>query len=232
MDQYDDEQNWSRSRRQFLRQAAGFAAAGAASAVVGPGVLTPAAQQLAGTSPASGDCDCSADSALPIFSAAVINGGYVALSTTSEGPRLFSLTVDNARGVRLGEMLSYGLPAEFEPTALGVVRAQLVMGGGTSVAARSYETDDRLEPIEEFGVRPAAFLVHPTFAESIALPDLSGEIFATVSEMSETSNGNLVLLIERRRLSRQLGWRYRRHRVQGRHARRRPRLRPESHPGG
>jgi hypothetical protein len=196
MNQHDGEQNWPRSRRQFLRQATGLAAAGAAAVALRPAVVIPAAQQLTDAMPAPGDCDCSADAALPIFSAAAVGGGYVALSTTSEGPRLFSLTVDDARGVRLGETLSYNLPAEFEPTTLGVVRAQLVLAGGTSVVARTYQTDDEIEPIPEFGVQPTAFLVNSAFAESVALPDFSSEIFATVSEVAETSNGNLVVLIE------------------------------------
>lgn len=195
MNQHDDEQSRGRSRRRFLRQAAAFAAAGAASVVVGPGLLTSAAQ-VPEASTAPGDCDCSADSALPILSAATIGGAYVALSTTSAGPRLFSLTVDDARAVRLGATLSYDLPAEFEATSLGVVRDRLVMSGGTSVEWRSYQVDDRVEPIQVFGVQPTAFLVHPTFAEPIALPDLSSEVFATASEVSETSSGTLVILIE------------------------------------
>jgi hypothetical protein len=196
MNQHDDEQSWGRSRRRFLRDAAALAAAGAASAVVGPGLLTPTAQELPGTTPAPGDCDCSADSALPIFSAAAIGGAYVALSTTTDGPRLFSLTLDAARGVSLGAMLSYGLPPEFEATTLGVVRGQLVMGGGTAVPWRSYVADDRVEPIQVFGVQPAAFLVQPAFAEAIAMPDFSREVFAAIGGVAETGSGTLVLLIE------------------------------------
>jgi hypothetical protein len=195
MSPHDHEHRRGRSRRRFLQQAAALAAAGAASAVAGPGLLIPAAQ-VPDASAASGDCDCSADSALPILSAATIGGAYVALSTTSEGPRLFSLTVDDVRGVRLGTMLSYDLPAAFEANALGVVRDQLVVSGGTSIALRSIQVDDRVEPIQMFGVQPAAFFVRPAFAEPIALPDLSGEVFATASDVAETSTGNLVILIE------------------------------------
>jgi hypothetical protein len=196
MNQYDDEHGRGRSRHRFLQQAASLAAAGAASVVAGPGLLTPAAQQTGETSPAAGDCDCSADSALPILSAATIGGAFVALSTTSEGPRLFSLTVDDARAVRLGATLPYNLPAEFEANALGVVRDQLVVSGGTSVETRRYQVDDQVEPIQVFGVQPAAFFVRPTFAEPIALPDLSGEFFATASAVAETSYGSLVIPIE------------------------------------
>ena len=196
MSPHDDEQSWGRSRRRFLRDAAALAAAGAASAVVRPGLIAPAAQELSATTPAPGDCDCSADAALPIFSAAAIGGRYVALSTTIDGPRLFSLTLDDARGVSLGSPLSYDLPPEFEATTLGVVRDQLVMGGGTAVPWRSYQADDEPEPIQVSAVQPAAFLVHPTFAETIALPDLSQEVFATVSAVAETSIGTLVVLIE------------------------------------
>jgi hypothetical protein len=196
MNEHDEDILYRHSRRRFLRQAAAVAAAGAASVVAGPALITSTAQQAADTALAPDDCDCSADSALPILSAATVGGSYVALSTTSEGPRLFSLTVDDARGVRLGAPLSYGLPAAFEASALGVVREQLVMSGGMSVPWRSIQADDELEPIEMFGVQPAAFLVHPTFAEQIALPDLSGEVFATASEVAETSSGNMVLLIE------------------------------------
>ena len=56
--------------------------------------------------------------------------------------------------------------------------------------------DDQADPIDVFGVGPAAFFLDPALVERIALPDMSAEVFATVGEVAETSSGNLVVMIE------------------------------------
>ena len=195
-DEHDDEGCPGRSRRRFLQEAAGLAAVGAATVVVGPAapILT-GAQQLP-EPPAPGDCDCSADGALPLLAAAMVDGDYVALASTSAGPRLFSLTVDDARAVSLGSALSFQVPAEFEASSLDVARNRLVLGGGRPFLWRSYRVDDEVEPISVFGVAPAAFFLSRGFVEPIALPDTSAEVFATVGDVAETSRGTLVVMIE------------------------------------
>jgi hypothetical protein len=196
-DQHADEKYPGRSRRRFLREAAGLAAAGAATAAVGPAApIFAGAQQLPEPSSAPGDCDCSADSALPLLAAAVVDGGYVALASTSAGPRLFSLTVDDARAVSLGAALPFQAPAEFEASSLGVARNRLVLSGASPFLWRSYQVDNQVEPIQVFGVGPAAFFLNPGFVEPIALPDTSAQVFATVGGVAETSSGNLVVMIE------------------------------------
>jgi len=196
MNDEHDEKFLDPSRRRFLQHAAALAAVGAASIVVGPAAPGVAAQQVAEPSSAPGDCDCSDDSALPLLAAAAVNGEYTALASTSQGPRLFSLAIDDARNVRLGAQLSVAVPAEFEPSALGVVRTRLVLGGGLPFLARSYQVDDQADPIPVFGVGPAAFFLDRAMVEPIALPDMSAQIFATVGEIAETSSGTLVLMIE------------------------------------
>jgi hypothetical protein len=193
-DEHDDERSPGRSRRRFLQEAAGLAAAGAATVVVGPAILT-GAQQLP-EPPAPGDCDCSADGALPLLAAAMVDGDYVGLASTSAGPRLFSLTVDDARAVSLGPALSFQMPAEFEAGSLDVARNRLVLGGGLPFLWRRYQVEDEVEPISVFGVAPAAFFLSPGFVEPIALPDTSAEVFATVGDVAETSSGTLVVMIE------------------------------------
>jgi hypothetical protein len=196
-DEHDDERCPGPSRRRFLQEAAGLAAVGAASVVVGSAApIFAGAAQLPEPSSAPGDCDCSDDSALPLLAAAVVNGEYAALASTSAGPRLFSLTVDAARTVSLGTALPFQAPAEFEAHSLGVARNRLVLSGGIPFLWRSYQVDDQAEPIHVFGVGPAAFFLDPGFAEPIALPDMSAQVFATVGGVAETGGGNLVVMIE------------------------------------
>ena len=195
-DEHGDERYPGRSRRRFLQEAAGLAAIGAATVVAGPAAPIFAGAQQLPEPPAPGDCDCSADGALPLVAAAMVNGEYVALASTSAGPRLFSLTVDDARGVSLGPALSFQVPAEFEASSLGVARNRLVLSGGLPFVWRSYQAEDEVDPIDVFGVGPAAFFLSPGFVEPIALPDTSAEAFATVGEVAETSSGTLVVMIE------------------------------------
>jgi hypothetical protein len=194
-DEHHDEQ-CGRSRRQFLQEAAGFAAVGAATVVVGPGApIFAGAQQLPELS-APGDCDCSADGALPLLAAATLGGTYFALASTAAGPRLFALAIDSTRSVSLGSPLSFQVPAEFEASSLGVARSRLVLSGGLSFVWRSYLVDDAVEPTHVFGVAPAAFFVTSGFVEPISLPDTSAQIFATAGAVAETSSGALVVMIE------------------------------------
>jgi hypothetical protein len=196
-DEQGNERCPGRSRRRFLQDAAGFAAVGAASIVVGQATpIFAGAQQPSEPSSAPGDCDCSDDSALPLLAAAVVNGEYAALASTSAGPRLFSLKVDDARTVSLGAALSFQVPLDFEATSLGVARNRLVLSGGLPFLWRSYQVDDQAEPIHVFGVGPAAFFLDPGLVEPIALPDMSAQVFATVGDVAETGSGNLVVMIE------------------------------------
>ena len=183
------------SRRRFL-QAAAFAAAGAASVVVGPGVPAVTGQEPPEPLSDPGDCDCSDDGAVPLLAAAVVGGEYAALSATSEGPRLFSLAVNGDQTVTLGAPLSLATPQGFEPSALGVARGRFVVGGGLPFLWRSYQVDDQIDPIHVLGVAPAAFLANRALVEPIALPDMSGQVFATVGEVAETSQGTVVVMIE------------------------------------
>lgn len=195
-DEHGDERYPSRSRRRFLQEAAGLAAMGAATVVAGPAAPILAGAQQLPEPPAPGDCDCSADGALPLIAAAMVDGEYVALASTSAGPRLFSLTVDDTRAVSLGPALSFQVPAEFEPSSLGVARNRLVLSGGRPFLWRSYQAEDEVDPIDVFGIGPAAFFLSPGFVEAIALPDTSAEFFATVGDVAETSSGTLVVMIE------------------------------------
>jgi len=196
-DDRGDERSSGRSRRRFLQEAAGIAAVGAASVVVGPaGPVLAGAQQPPEPLTAPGDCDCSADGALPLLAAAVVDGQYVGLASTNAGPRLFSLAVDGARGVALGQALSFQLPAAFEAGSLGVARNRLVLSGGIPFVWRTHQVEDEVDPIPELGVAPAAFFLGSGSAEPIALPDTSSEVFATVGEVADTSSGTLVVMIE------------------------------------
>ena len=192
----EDESCPSQSRRRFLHRAAGLAAAGAASVVARPAIpLLAGTQEPQELLVAPGDCDCSADSALPLLAAAVVNGAYVGLVSTNTGPALHSLIVDGT-SVSMGAAMAAQVPPAFQPSILGVARNRLVLGGGFPFLWRSYTVEDRTAPILDFGVGPAAFFVDSGIAEPILLPDMSGEAFAIAGGVAETSTGTLVVMIE------------------------------------
>ena len=146
--------------------------------------------------PAPGDCDCSADGALPLLAAAMVDGEYVALASTSAGPApVLADGGRRARRVARGGALVRGA---------GGVRGELARCRARPPRAqrrvpfvwRSYQVDDQVEPISVFGVAPAAFFLSPGFVEPIALPDTSARVFATVGDVAETSSGTLVVMIE------------------------------------
>jgi hypothetical protein len=195
MDDHHDDLFEDKSRRRFL-QAAALAVAGAATAAVGPGTPILSGQEAQKPSPASGDCDCSIDGAVPVLAAAVVSGKYAALASTAEGPRLFSLSVNADHGVALAAPLPVTTPRGFKPGTLGVARGRFLLAGGVPKPWRSYQVDDRPDPIQVFGVAPAAFLFDGALIDAIALPDTSAEVFATVGGVGETSHGTIVIMIE------------------------------------
>jgi hypothetical protein len=193
--QQDEESCPSQSRRRFLHSAMGIAAAGAASVVARPIPLRAGTQEPQGSLVAPGDCDCSAESGLPLLAAAMVDGTYVGLVSTNTGPALHSLIIDGA-DVSMGAAVAVQVPGEFQPNVLGVARHRLVVAGGVPFVWRSYTVDDRTEPILDLGVGPSAFFVDSGVAEPIPLPDVSREAFAIAGGVGETSTGALVVMIE------------------------------------
>jgi hypothetical protein len=192
----EDEGCPSQSRRWFLHGAVGLAAAGAASVVARSTIpLLATTQEPQDLLVAPGDCDCSAESALPLLAAAVVNGAYVGLVSTNTGPALHSLVIDGG-SVSMGAAIAVQVPPEFQPNVLGVARNRLVLAGGFPFVWRSYTVEDQVEPILDVGVAPAAFFVDSGIAEAILLPDMSSEAFAIAGGVGETSIGTLVVMIE------------------------------------
>jgi hypothetical protein len=196
------------SRRTFLQTTAGFTAA---SMALGYG-------RARGQGEPAGDCDCSAQSAVPLYAAAFLGGRYLGLAAGPSGPRVFTLALDNSRRVSLQSALKLELPAEFQPSALGVAQGRLVLAGGEPFLWDSYEVDDTLDEdlrqrlrhyppelptsgtrtVEVMGVRPAAFGFDPAApaTEPLALPEMPKRVFATVAAVAETDDGGLVVLVE------------------------------------
>jgi hypothetical protein len=193
--QQDEESCPSQSRRRFLNRAVGIAAAGAASVVARPIPLLSGTQEPQDPLVAPGDCDCSAETGLPLIAAAMVGGTYVGLISTNTGPALHSLILDGAN-VSMGAAVPVQVPREFEPHVLGVARHRLVVAGGVPFVWRSYTVDDQTEPILDLGVGPSAFFVDSGVAEPIPLPDVSGEAFAIAGGVGETITGTLVVMIE------------------------------------
>ncbi len=217
---FDDGPRLASSRRRFLQNATGLAAATAASlagASAAPALIggTPHSQPAPGRVPAE-DCDCGTESGLPLLAAAQIQGAYVGLANPGPGPRLFALDVGKDQRIVLGAPLAVNLPADFVHSSLSVARGRLVITGGLPFIADSYEVDDELSPdvraamdvvpeglptsgtrrIDVMGVRPAVFFVDPPSVDALELPELPKRTYAVATSAIETGRGGLMVLIE------------------------------------
>ena len=195
-----------RDRRSFLQTTAGFTAA---SVAIGLGRAEAQGDPV-------GDCDCSAQSAVPLFAAAFLDGRYFGLAAAPGGPWVFALGIDGGERVSLQAPLDVDLPKHFSASSLGVARSRLVLGGGVPFLWESYEVDDTLEEdlravlkhyppdvptsgtrlVEVIGVRPAAFTIEAPSAHPLPLPETPRRLFGTVGAVAETEIGALVVLIE------------------------------------
>jgi hypothetical protein len=193
-------------RRSFLQTTAGFTAA---SVALGFGRAEAQGDPV-------GDCDCSAQSAVPLFAAAFLNGRYLGLAASEKGPRLFALAIDGRQQVSLEAALEVDLPKDFSAASLGVAKGRLVLGGGVPFLWDSYEVDDELDDelravlkhyppdiptsgtrlVEVIGIQPAAFALDPPGAHVFPLPEMPRRLFGTVGAVAETDSGALVVLVE------------------------------------
>jgi hypothetical protein len=197
-DERDDEARPGPTRRRFLRDAAGLAALGVSSLVVGRGASLQALQESESDDP-TGVCEDCGEAALPLLAAAFFHGGYHALAPTSEGPGLFLLDVDGAGGVSLGAPIALELPEGFWFGSLGVSRGALVLTGGLPFLWDQFQmTDEEGAPqtVDVEGLRPAAFQLDPPVARPMALPPQPKRRHAMATKLAETSSGAMALLIE------------------------------------
>jgi len=197
-DERDDEERSEPTRRRFLRDAAGLAALGVSSLVVGRGA-SPQALQEGESDDATRGCEDCGEAALPLLAAAFFHGGYHALAPTSEGPGLFLLDVDGAGQVSLGSPIALELPEGFRFGSLGVARGALVLTGGLPFLWDQFQMTDEdgaRQTVDVQGLRPAAFQLDPPYARPLALPPQPERRHAMATRLAETSSGAMALMIE------------------------------------
>jgi hypothetical protein len=186
------------ARRRFLRDAAGLAALGVSSLVVGRAASSQALQET-DADEASETCEDCGVAALPLFAAAFFHGAYHALAATGEGRGLFLLDVDGAGNVSLGPQVGLELPAGFRFGSLGVARGEMVLTGGTPFVWDQFQMTDEdgaLRTVDVLGLEPAAFRLDPPSAQPLALPAQPRRRHALATKLAETDSGALALLIE------------------------------------
>lgn len=195
-DQRDDEVRPGPTRRRFLRDAAGLAALGVSSLVVGRAASSQAQQE---GDDAAGACEDCGKAALPLMAAAFFQGGYHALAATGEGRGLFLLDVDGSGGVSLGSPVALDLPEGFRFGSLGVARGGLVLTGGLPFRWDQFQMTDEdgvEQTVDVLGLRPAVFLVEPPVVRRIALPRQPRRRHAMATKLAETGSGAMALMIE------------------------------------
>jgi hypothetical protein len=96
------------------------------------------------------------------------------------------------------------LPEGFVAGSVGIGRGELVLTGGLPFVWETVQAQSgidgvpgaRTEAFTVMGLRPAAFRVDPPHAEPLALPELPRRLFAVTTQVAETSEGALVVLLE------------------------------------
>ena len=197
-DKRDDEVRPGPGRRRFLRDAAGLAALGVSSLVVGRAASSQALPE-GESDDAAGACEDCGTAALPLMAAAFFQGAYHALAATGEGRGLFLLDVDGSGGVSLGAPVPLELPEGFRFGSLGVARGALVLTGGLPFRWDQFQMTDEdgvVQTVDVAGLRPAVFRLEPPVARRIALPRQPRRRHAMATKLAETSSGAMALMIE------------------------------------
>ncbi len=165
----------------------------------------------------TGTCDCVTDAAVPLTAVAMLGGKYYGFAGTSTGPRVYSLSVDRGREVKLDSPIKLGLPEGFVFGSLGVARGGLVVTGGLPFVVETIEVDYELtedvrqamdnsipegipttgrKQVDIMGVEPVVFMVGRGIAERVQLPEMPKRSFAVATAITESRNGGMAVMIE------------------------------------